>query len=55
MRAALEGGTLPYIFPYEDIFVWGISLLIFVLLGIRFVVGRRARRMTQDRDVDGDR
>ena len=40
---------MPYIFLYEDVFVWGISLLILLLLGVRFVVARRQRHINEDR------
>lgn len=35
---------MPYVFPHEDLFVWGISGLILVLLIMRVAIARKARR-----------
>jgi cytochrome c-type biogenesis protein CcmH/NrfF len=35
---------MPYVFPYETLFIWIISLLIVGLLGLRVVVTLRRRQ-----------
>ncbi len=35
---------MPYVFPYEALFIWIVSLLIVGLLGLRVVVTRRRRQ-----------
>ncbi|WP_447971723.1 hypothetical protein [Nitrospira sp. M1] len=42
---------MPYHFPYEEVFVWGISTLIFALLCLRVVVVRRQRQAEQNRNA----
>ncbi|GJL55119.1 MAG: hypothetical protein NPIRA02_22510 [Nitrospirales bacterium] len=42
---------MPYHFPYEDLFAWGIGLLIIALLCLRIVVVRRQRQAEQNRSV----
>lgn len=35
---------MPYVFPYETLFIWIMGLLIVVLLGLRVVVTLRRRQ-----------
>ena len=32
---------MPYVFPNEHVFMWGIGLLILVLIGLRVVMARK--------------
>ncbi len=40
---------MPYVFPHEDLFVWGVAFVILGLLLVRVVVARKHK----NRDVDG--
>ena len=40
---------MPYLILHEDLFVWGMSLLILALLGLRFAF---LRRQTQSKEDD---
>ena len=42
---------MPYGFPHEDLFVWGVVLLIAALLAVRVIVGRR-RTKPDGRNLD---
>lgn len=41
---------MPYVFPYEQVFVVGVALLILVLLAVRVVL--RKRQLAQEGSVD---
>lgn len=42
---------MPYVFPYETLFIWIISLLIVGLLGLRVIVTLRRRQQEKEEET----
>lgn len=42
--------AMPYVFPYEDFFVWGVACVILGLLFVRMIVVKKQKRKGREAD-----